>query len=373
MSSNFEVLETIQDIAPKDWDEVVGNSVAIRHAVLRCYEASNTYKKKLRYFLLFDEDRNLQAVAVGLLVEGKSESGYESLIFGRFANYFPMLKKIFRPVLLCGSIRAPGAPFAVCVDGEYSKWASSLLDAMEKYANQHRLSVGFSHLLEEQEQLLQELERRNYSHALCIPEAIIRITWEDQDSYLKVLRGISKNYYKCAKKEINRFRKSGIAINEWDGNGEQTIYNLLKDHHFRKNKHQFELPSNFLSVIKNDIQESCHIYVAHKENKVIGVFILLKGDKTAFCWKIGINHDLDKDSCTYFNLNFYYMLSIAPAFNLEKFYYGNGVLNAKRRRGCEINFTHYFYKPRNLFWRPFLKILFLIQKLWYQRKFSSYI
>lgn len=372
VSFRFVVLESILDVAPTEWDEIVGEAVAIRHAVLRCYESSNIYEKKLRYFLLLDEEKKLQAAAVGLLVEKKSESGYESLILGRFANKFPIFQKLFRPVLLCGVIRGPGAPIVVRADSKHSKSLPSLLDAMEEYANQHSLSIAFSHILKEQERLLKELKSRKYYHALCIPEAIIKITWEDQRSYLEVLRRINKNYYKCAKKEINRFRKSGITIAEWGGTDEQTLYNLLKDHHLRKNKYHFELPSNFISIIKNEIYGACKIYVAHKKDEVIGVFILLKGDKTAICWKIGINHDLDMDSCTYFNLNFYYMLSIAPKFNLEKFYYGNGVLKAKKRRGCEIDFTHYFYKPKRVLWTPIIRILFSIQKIWYQRKFSYF-
>ncbi len=371
-SFTCEVIETIKDIAPKEWDKVVGDSIAIRHSILNCYEASSIYKNNHRYFLLFDEEKNLQAVAVTLLVNNKFDLGYENLILGRLTKTAPILRNCFRPVLICGLIRGPGAPIVVCSKIEQAKWESIILDAMEEYSSLHKLSIAFSNLLNEQENLFKELKERSYYHALCAPEAIIKITWKDQESYLKYLRSISKNYHKCAKKEIARFRKSGMTITEWDGRNERSIYNLLKDHHYRKNSYKYDLPSNFLSILRSETNEFFCIYVAKKESKIVGVFIVLIGEKVAISWKIGIDHDLDEGGRSYFNLNFYNFLIQAPALNIEKIYYGNGVLNAKKRRGCEIEFTHFFYKPKNFLWVPIVRILFLIQKIWYQRKFLPY-
>lgn len=372
MSYSSEILTSIKDVTPEEWNEVVARAPTIRQEVLSLEESNTAREDRVRYFLLRDEHNCLQAVSIAICVDNNSEYGTEGFVFGRFAKKLRVIQNLFRPALICGLL-GHGAPVCVRPGKNQSIWLKRVLNVMESYAGSNHYSIGFIHALPEQLILIKELHDRGYLKAYGLPEAKISITWKDEDSYLKMLRQISKKYYRSARSEINKFRKAGISISEWDGVDALEIFNLLQTHHDERNEIKLAMFPESIVELKNKLGEECKIYTAKRENVLVGVAIFLKKGEFSWAWKVGIDHAADGNSFTYFYLVYYYFLSEAPKFNLKKIWYGNAALYAKIRRGCEVDFTYFYYKPKNKSWNLILCVLFMLQRLWYRKKFSSYI
>ncbi len=367
-----EVIRSIGEVGSMEWNQVIDEAVSISHEVFEFAECNSTYGDKVRYFLLRDKNQCLSAVSIALCIDKESEFGVEGVMFGRLVERVRFLNNSLRPALICGLV-GHGAPVMTWPGENQAFWVERVLDVMEIYAKEHKYSIGFAGILSEQKTLNNALERRGYCHAYGLPETKIKVEWHDEDFYLKSIRNINKNYYKCAKKEINRFRKSGISIQKWNGNNAQAVSNLLKDHHNERNKLKSEITPESLLDLKFKLKDNCQIYLAIKEEEIIGVAVLLKKGSTARAWKIGVDHIADENSFTYFNLAYYHLLSNAPKFNLKTVWYGNAALNAKIRRGCKVDCTDFYYKPKEMHWKLIFYILFALQRYWYHKKFSSYL
>lgn len=367
-----EILDTVRNIPPEEWDATIGVAGGVRHAMLTCYESGHPNAKDLRYILLRDDER-LHAVCVAMSFGINNKTRLAQRILGPLADRWRFIRSCFRPALICGLLPGPGAPVLIRPESDTNVWMPRMIDVLEAYAAAQDLGLGFTEILLEQTSLVGELSRRGYYHAYGGVDTKIRITWEDEQTYLKMLRARSKNSYRVAKKELNKFGRSGISIAEWDGRNESLLYNLLKVHHEHRNAHPFALPPNFLSTLKGAIHDDCLVYVAQNEEKPVGVCVLLKQGQDACFWMVGIDHEADAKNFTYFNLSYYHVFRQAPTMGLRQIRYGNGALRAKTGRGCEAELTHFFYKPRAVWSILVLRILFPLQKLLYRRKFSPYL
>lgn len=367
-----EIVCSINSVNSVEWNEVIADAASISYEVLEFSESNTMHGDKARYFLLRDQNQCLQAVSVALCISKDSEYGVEGILFGRLLKRLRVFKNILRPTLICGLV-GHGAPVKVRPGENETLWISRTLDVMENYARHHQHSIGFSRILSEQKKLIKELENRDYCHAYSLPEARISINWYNESSYLKNLRSINKSFYKCAKKEINRFQKSGTSIQEWEGGDAQALTNLLKKHHNERNQIKSEIHAESLSDLKFKLKDDCKVYLAKKEKIIIGVAILLKKGRSGRAWKIGVDHIADDNNFTYFNLAYYKILIDAPSLNLKSIWYGPAALQAKIRRGCEVELTDFYYKPRLIYWAPIYFVLFALQRLWYKHKFSAFL
>lgn len=366
-----EVLDSINQISPEEWDACIGSAVGISHALLTCYEQVNTRARDTRYVLLRDHER-VQAAGVVVRVPD-DDVGISRLVLGRLGAKSRPLQRSLCPALICGLVRGPGAPVVVHPGNDAAVWVPRVIDAMEAYAREKGLAMGFYSVTPRQTELVKELRRRGYAGAYGLPEASVEVTWSDQQTYLSTLRATSKSSFKAAKSEIKRFRRSGIVIEQWDGADESRLYDLLKRHHERRNATPFDLPAGFLSSLKRDLGDDCLVYVARKAATAIAVTIVLHRGEDAWLWRVGVDHDADGGNFTYFNLNFYHVFIDAAARGLRRIWCGNGALYAKTRRGCDVALTRFFFKPRSRYVAAMLRPVFMMQQAWYQRKFSPHL
>ncbi len=366
------VVSSIDDVSFEEWNQIISDTISVSHEVLKFSETNSLHSDKARYFLLRDDNECLQAISIALFIHKDSKFGVEGSIFGRLLERLFVFKNSLRPALICGLV-GHGAPVFVRPGEDQKLWVRRMLDVMENYALDHKSSIGFSRLLSVQQTLSNELKRRKYCHAYGLPEAKININWHDEASYLKNLQSINKSYYKSAKKEINRFRKSGITIQGWDGENAQDVAELIEEHFNERNSIKTTITPESLSELKFKLKDSCIVYLAIKEEKIIGVAILLKKGDSARAWKVGVDHKADNNNFTYFNLAYYNLLADAVNSNLNLVWYGAGVLDAKLRRGCMVELTDFYYKPRRVLLVPVYSILFAIQRAWYGYKFSKLV
>lgn len=366
-----EILESVRDVSPQEWDSTIATAVGIRHSVLMCFESAHPRAMGLRYVLLRDESK-LQAVGVAVHVPS-GDVGVAHMVLGRLAAELGRVVTPFCPALICGLLRGPGAPVVVRPGSSAKVWIPRVIKAMERYAAQCGLAVGFYSVWPEQTDLVTELRRRGYAYGHALPEASIRVTWRDQNEYLQMLRARSRNNHSGARSELSRFRRSGIVIESWDGTDEAALYGLLKRHHEKKNAVPFEMPEGFLSALRASLGGDLLVYTARKEAALVAVTVVLKCGTVAWLWKVGIDHAADGGNFTYFNINFYHLFREAPGYGLQRIWCGNGALLAKSRRGCDVALTGFFYKPRGSWSALLLRALLALQRAWYRRKFLPFL
>ena len=366
-----QVLGSIRTVAEQDWNRAIGTAIGVSHAVLSCYESGGHRADQLRYVVLRDDD-GIEAVAVALLVPPR-DRGLGQMVLGRLARITQRFASHFCPALICGLLRGPGAPVLVRPGKPTAIWLPRILDALEAYAAEQRVAIGFYGIEPEQAELAGELHERGYASGYGLPDARIAVTWRDEAEYLKALRAKSKNAYSGAKAEMTRFRRSGIVVEEWDGERETELYDLLRTHHEERNIVPFEMPAGFLSLLRQKLGRDLLVCVARRGQVVVGVVLVLMRKTQGWLWKVGIDHADDAGSFTYFNLTFYHIFAQAPALGIERIYCGNAALFAKSRRGCRIEMTGFMYKPRAAWSTPFVRLLFRQQRAWYRRKFAPYL
>ena len=160
--------------------------------------------------------------------------------------------------------------------------------------------------------------------------------------------------------EINKNRKSGVVIEEiMDFNGqEKKFYDLLNENNIKHNKTPMVFQKDFLNRLKKNCGEDLVIYRSLKHGQLSGVGILLKNKKTGSVAFSGINRQLAQNDATFFNMLFYGPITDAIAKNIQRLYYGNAMYDMKIRRGCKVEKTFFFHKPRHLFFRPATNLWF---------------
>jgi len=154
-----------------------------------------------------------------------------------------------------------------------------------------------------------------------------------------------------------------------DFNGqEKKFYDLLNENNIKHNKTPMVFQKDFLNRLKKNCGEDLVIYRSLKHGQLSGVGILLKNKKTGSVAFSGINRQLAQNDATFFNMLFYGPMSDAIAKNLQRLYFGNAMYDMKIRRGCKVEKTFFFHKPRHLFFRPATSLWFYFHCLWFKKK-----
>ena len=86
-----EILDTIRNIPPEEWDATIGIAGGVRHAMLTCYESGHPNAKDLRYILLRDDER-LHAVCVAMSFDINNKTRLAQRILGPLADRWQFIR-----------------------------------------------------------------------------------------------------------------------------------------------------------------------------------------------------------------------------------------------------------------------------------------
>ena len=251
-----------------------------------------------------------------------------------------------------------------------------LLDAVETYASDHKLSVFFRNVLCNEVSFMQLLHKRDYTETQGYPITYLDTEWLSLPEYKAyITRTVSKNMTKCISREINKNRKSAVIIQELEKpeEYEERCYELLTNNYHKYNRLPFPFKKEFLRKLKQNLGKEVVIYAAFKKGTLMGVTFLLARDRIAYLPAVGIDHCMALNDFTYFNITFYRPIIDCFSKGIRRLYLGNAMYTLKMRRGSKLAGTYIFYKPYHKTTAIVVKPWFMLHSFWMLRKLDPHV
>jgi predicted N-acyltransferase len=328
------------------------------------------------YYITIFDDNKIIAASVCYLDKKKEDSrSIDNVLLGRFKDIKWIKKLSFLPAVMCGSKKGYGTHFLFSKElkeNETNELQNQLFDITEDIAIKNNAAVYFSNVMNNELSLMQLLTKRGYYKTISLPLNYIDIKWSSFKEYKKYVSKEHPSMKKTIPRDINKNRKAGVVIKQLQNIDEhwQRLFELLEMNHQKYNSSLFHLKPNYFLKLKENFADDVIIFMALKDDNIIGVCVELKKDKEAALTYVGINHNISYGDLTYFNIAFYEPIKKANQYGIERIYGGNAFYAMKGRRGYKAANTYIFYKPNYGLLNYFIKIWFSIHYLWMARKFS---
>lgn len=369
MMAQSRVIQTLSEVSRPDWQRLAVGHPALRHEVLETLQSHATRAMTLRAFLLEDE-AGLAAAAIGEEVAaGHSHNPLDHVLYGRAGRVARGLGLSTAPALVFESALG-SAPTILAREGaSRARHLDQLLCDIERYAAQRGLGVAFSGIPASDAGLTGAFDRRGYLSTEVAATARLQVAWSDFEGYLRFLRHRSRNAAKTVRSEHKRNARSGTCIRPLPATAPLgPVYDLARDHHWRKNRADLLEGPGFLAQLKQDIGEDLLCFAAEREGERTASVAVVRFGKVGWVTWLGFANDDRPNDFTYSNLAYYHLAANAAQLGLTTLLYGNSVLKAKQMRGCEIQVNRLYWRPRNALaktlYRPYLRL----HRAWYRRK-----
>lgn len=211
----------------------------------------------------------------------------------------------------------------------------------------------FPYISEYDKLLLENLEKYGYQKMLGVTTLYLKIKWSTFDEYIESLKYKTR---KKIKREIRKFKENGILIEEVELQDLATkLSDLYENLNYKYHKDNYKgrvFDTQFFNSLYKYAKENTKIFIAKKDNEIIGFSLLLKKGDTLDVPMVGFNYDAQtKTDFSYFNLAYYTPIQWAIENKIEKIYYRYTMEKIKLDRGCTPEKTYYFVKYHNNFIR----------------------
>lgn len=372
LTEQFRIVDDPKEICAARWRPVARSLPGFRIEVFRALAAQSAAPRRFKIFLV-EDPQGIHAAAVCQQVTRAGEpSPLDSLLFGRARKFCDALRVRTRPYLSFFLPLGGGLPISAraAEEGDQRRWLTTLLDGIERYAEQHGFGLAFGNI--PQSTLLSEmLTARNYLGSEARPTTMMAIDWQDMDGYIAHLRRDSASAAKTVRNERRRARKLGITIRRipFDEAAGRTLYDFARRHYRHKNGFEPAFAPDFFSRLAALAGDDFVMFEARRHGECTGMLGMLRSADTAWMAWLGFAETARDNDFTYFNLAYYEPAGYAPAAGIRTLLYGNSVYGAKLRRGCRLARCDFFYRPQGRVMRALARPCFRVHRAWYRRKF----
>jgi predicted N-acyltransferase len=207
------------------------------------------------------------------------------------------------------------------------------------------LFSSFLFVSEFNEFLMENLQNFSYLKSPGITTFYLDVCWSSFEDYLKSLK---KKTAQNVRREMKRCAESGVTIEEKEISSlsakdfsDLSHNNNLK---YDKNARNIFDPS-FFNRLNEFAGEKTVLFVAKKNNEVVGFCLVLRQGDVADVWMPGFRYDdLTNTDFTYFNVVYYAPIQWAIREGIRKMYFRNKAERVKLSRGCKPEETFSFVK-----------------------------
>jgi predicted N-acyltransferase len=175
----------------------------------------------------------------------------------------------------------------------------------------------------------------------------LNVQWSNFEDYLKSLKHkVRLNI----RREIKKCMQNGVAVEESEfGNLSVKLSELLSNltSKYAKNAKNIFDPS-FFRKLNECAKDKTKVFVAEKNNEVVGFSLCLRQGDTLDVWMCGFEYNaLTNTDFIYFNLAYYAPIQWAIEEGIKKIYYRRKSEKVKINRGCKPERTYSFVKCHN--------------------------
>lgn len=373
------IVESINEIEKEKWEALATKNIYASYGWLKTVEETYVGPIHPRYVLVWYSTELVGGAICNIFSKADNVLTLDSLFFGRLKKVANKIGISFLPTFICCPFKGSGVHFTIKKEMEVrerERVMERLLDAVETYASDHKLSVFFRNVLCNEVSFMQLLHKRGYTKTQELPINYLDTEWSSLSEYKAYIkRTVSKNMAKCISREINKNRKSGVIIQELEKpeEYEERCYELFTKNYRKYNRLPFPFKKEFLRKLKKNLGKEVVIYAAFKKGTLMGVNILLARDRIAYLPSIGLDHRMALNDFTYFNMTFYRPIIDCFSKGIKRLYLGNAMYKLKARRGCKIAGVYIFYKPYRKITNIAVKPWFMLHSFWMLRKLTPSI
>ena len=289
MTWSTEIVESIEQVDPREWDQLVKEHSFASQRWLKVTEAV-LLNHHPRYVLL-RRDGQLQAGAVCYL-QNQFQSQVLQTGLGWFIGRFPGLRCAV-PISY-----DPGLFF--CDENLATELLPELLKSIQTLIKRDRISFHtIDHLLSANSDWA-FLQTNGYHRIGHLAEIYLDLPWASFEEYLKQLSSKKRKEYVRISRRLER---EGILLELADLQTEdagvlrELVNNVFK-HHNEPNVYIDELFLKASHMMGDDFK----LIVAHQNGKTIGCIAMLRGGNEWICKWMGLNYEQTLDSGTYYGL-----------------------------------------------------------------------
>ena len=370
------VADSIAQVSRSDWEALTETDVYGQFGWLQTVEASLEGGRGSQYFLLYRNDQ-LIAAAVAYCFSSRYDPGRpDDLLFGDMAPVASKLHLTPKMSLHFGPLIGHGRHIfwdRQCDSGEAVDRIHMLLAKISAREELSGFTFTFSRIPAEEKFLLTALRELGYLETQSWPISYLDVPWTDFDGYLRSLSRRGKNLPTKIRRESAAPERKGVRIERLKNFGSSAVeIHRLFDHTHQKNSgSSTKFGPQMIETLANVHagKSVVSIAAADGEPTLLGCALLLTAKGTASGSLIGVAEQaINRDAFTYFNLAYYLPIRFCLDNNIHRIYFGGGLRNMKRRRGCNEMGVSIFVRPAGLFGSLFWRAWFIIHRYWVRRK-----
>jgi predicted N-acyltransferase len=338
MTPSLSVHRTICEIDVHEWNDLAGDSAFALHGWLLTVERSWREAVDPLYFTLTLDGR-LIAGSVCYLADANSRNEtLDDMLFGRMTGIARAVGMSFLPSLVCGPALGYGwhiGVHAALSECEADRARSHVLDAIEMEARAREMQVSFALVLDSEPGLKRLLTERGYLRCRNVPVNVLDLTWQSPTAFMY---GLPRKRRTEFQRQIKRNRDAGCVI-ETTGNPAAVEARLLQLLDWNAQKHSgrpFPAGDGFFRELSRNLGANALVFTARLDESLTGVHVVLLGKEAAFAAAVGVDPQTAVRDYTYFVIAYHSPISMALERGLSRFYFGRGMYEIKRRRGCRL-------------------------------------
>jgi predicted N-acyltransferase len=248
-------------------------------------------------------------------------------------------------VLLCYSPFCSRSKILLKENSEKKNILNLLAKEIDSICKKERILFSSFLFVSEFDRLLMDnLQKLNYLKSPGITTLYLDIQWSSFEDYLKSLK---PKTMENIRREIRKCKENGVIIEEQELGGlSENLSELLSNFTSKYDKNVKNVfNSSFFSTLSVYAQNKTKLFIAKKNNEVVGFSLLLRQGNILDGWLTGFKYEaLSKSDFTYFNLCYYMPIQWAIEENIKKIYYRSKAEKVKLDRGCKAEKTYSFVK-----------------------------
>ena len=329
---------TICEIDVHEWNDLAGDSAFALHGWLLTVERSWREAVHPLYFTLRRDGRLIAGSVCYVAGANSRNESLDDMLFGRMAGIARAVGMSFLPSVVCGPALGYGwhiGVHAALSEHQADHARSQVLDAIETEAHAREMQVGFALVLDSEPDLKRLLTERGYLRCRNVPVNVLDLTWPSPKEYMD---GLPRKRRAEFQRQINRNRDAGCAIEttEDPGAAEQRLLQLLDWNAQKHSGRPFPAGDGFFRELSRNLGANAQVFTARIDESLTGVHLVLLRREAAFAVAVGVDPETAGKDYTYFVILYHSPISMALDRGLSRFYFGRGMYEIKRRRGCRL-------------------------------------
>jgi predicted N-acyltransferase len=339
------VLATISDIAPQEWNAIVGRDRMIcRHEYLEAVEQSGINDCRYFYPMVYDGARIVAHACVYFI-----STELDVFAQGALKRGIDWVRSLWREFLILRSVEC-GTPVGLGSTISFREGTNKvealirIVRETERLAGKRGVGVVLLRDFHDDELPLCDCLRDfGYVRIQNLPTAHFQVRWNSFDGYLAAMRS---DYRRKVNTRIRQFEESGGSIESVASftPHSKCLARLLKNAYDHAVEYRREvLKPDFFQNIDQHLGERSSVLLARVHGEPAGFSLLLHDDETLTQLFCGLDYAYNEDHAVYFNM-LYRIIGLGVTNGYRKIDFGITTLQPKMDIGATVVPLHMYMK-----------------------------